>query len=467
MPIATVNPATGQTLESFDELTDDELEQRLAGAAAAAASYRMTPLTDRVRWLRAAADLLDAETDDIAATMTTEMGKTLRSARQEVTKCAGALRWYAENGPALLDPQPAPASEVGAERAYVVHQPIGVVLAIMPWNFPLWQVMRFAAPALMAGNVGLLKHASNVPRTALLLQDLFARAGFPVGAFTTLLISSSRIEAVLKDRRVAAATLTGSAPAGRAVAAAAGEALKKTVLELGGSDPFIVMPSADLDRAAQVGVTARCLNNGQSCINAKRFIVHRAVAEKFQELFVQRMAAQVVGDPIADATDIGPLATGSGRADVAGYVDDAIAKGASVLLGGQVPDGPGWFYPPTVLADITPDMDLYAEEVFGPVAAMFVVDSLTEAVELANAHPYGLGANLFSEDDDERSEFVRDIAAGMAFVNGNTTSYPQLPFGGVKDSGYGRELTALGMYEFMNAKTVWVGAASQPASTAE
>ena len=457
MPIATVDPATGQTLEEFAELSDAELEQRLAGAATAAARYRLTDVGQRVGWLRAAADLLDAETDAVADMMTTEMGKTLAAARQEVTKCATGLRYYAEQGPAFLAPVPADASAVGARDAWVSYQPIGVVLAVMPWNFPLWQAMRFAAPALLAGNVGLLKHASNVPRTALYLQDLFARAGFPDGVFTTLLIGSSRVEAVLRDSRVAAATLTGSAPAGRAVAAVAGEVLKKTVLELGGSDPFIVMPSADLERAADVAVTARCLNNGQSCINAKRFFVHRDVADAFGRLFAERMAAQVVGDPREDATDIGPLATESGRADVEAYVADAVAKGATVVVGGQRPDRPGWFYPPTVLTGITPDMDLYAEEVFGPVAAMFTVGSLAEAIELANAHPYGLGANLFSEDPDERATFVRDIAAGMAFVNGNTTSYPQLPFGGVKESGYGRELTDLGMREFMNAKTVWVG----------
>jgi len=467
MPIATVNPATGQTLQRFDELSDEHLEQRLAAAAAAARTYRLTPVSDRVGWLSAAADLLDAETDDAAAMMTTEMGKTLTSARQEVAKCATGLRWYAEHGPGLLEPQPADADAVGADRAYVEYQPIGVVLAVMPWNFPLWQVMRFAAPALMAGNVGLLKHASNVPRTALYLQDVFARAGFPEGIFTTVLIGSSRIEQVLRDPRVAAATLTGSAPAGRSVAAIAGGALKKTVLELGGSDPFIVMPSADLDSAARVAVTARCLNNGQSCINAKRFFVHRDVAERFGDLFAQMMAAQVVGDPTDPDTDIGPLATESGRDDVAAYVADALSKGATAVVGGQLPEGPGWYYPPTVLTGITEQMDLYAEEVFGPVAAMFVIDRLSEAVELANAHPYGLGANLFSEDEGERAQFIRDIAAGMAFVNGNTTSYPDVPFGGVKDSGYGRELTGLGMYEFMNAKTVWIGPSSVESAAAQ
>ncbi|HEY0127133.1 MAG TPA: aldehyde dehydrogenase family protein, partial [Blastococcus sp.] len=322
---------------------------------------------------------------------------------------------------------------------------------------PLWQAMRFAAPALMAGNVGLLKHASNVPQTALYLEEVFVRAGFPADVFQTLLIGSSTIEKVLRDDRVAAATLTGSAPAGQSVASIAGNALKKTVLELGGSDPFIVMPSADLAKAAEVAVTARNQNNGQSCIAAKRFFVHRDVAEQFTRLFAEKIGALTVGDPMAEDTQIGPLATESGRDDVERYVDDAVAKGATVLVGGKRVDRPGWFYEPTLLSDITPEMDLYSEEVFGPVAALFTVDSLAEAIEIANSHPYGLGANLWSEDEGERAEFITDVASGMAFVNGMVTSYPDLPFGGVKQSGYGRELTGLGMREFMNAKTVWIG----------
>jgi succinate-semialdehyde dehydrogenase/glutarate-semialdehyde dehydrogenase len=346
---------------------------------------------------------------------------------------------------------------VGAQRAYVVHQPIGVVLAIMPWNFPLWQAMRFAAPALMAGNVGLLKHASNVPQTALYLEELFGRAGFPDDVFQTLLIESKSIEQVLRDDRVAAATFTGSAPAGQSVASIAGNALKKTVLELGGSDPFIVMPSADLDKAAEVAVTSRNQNNGQSCIAAKRFFVHRDVAEEFTRLFSEKIAALTVGDPMDPDTQVGPLATRSGRDDVEKYVNDAVDKGATVLVGGRRVDRPGWFFEPTLLSGITPEMDLYFEEVFGPVAALFTVDSLEEAISIANSHPYGLGSNLWSEDEDERARFIRDIASGMAFVNGMVTSYPELPFGGVKQSGYGRELTQLGMYEFMNAKIVWIG----------
>jgi len=339
------------------------------------------------------------------------------------------------------------------------------VLAVMPWNFPLWQAMRFAAPALMAGNVGLLKHASNVPQTALYMEELFVKAGFPEHVFQTLLIGSKEIEKVLRDDRVAAATLTGSAPAGQSVASIAGDALKKTALELGGSDPFIVMPSADLDKAAEVAVTSRCQNNGQSCIAAKRFFVHADVAEEFTRLFADKLAALTVGDPMNEDTQVGPLATESGLEDVDGYVKDAVEKGATVVVGGQRPDGPGWYYPPTLLTAITPEMNLYGEEVFGPVAALFTVQDLDEAIAIANSHPYGLGANLWSEDADERARFVRDVASGMAFINGMVTSYPELPFGGVKQSGYGRELTALGMYEFMNAKSVWVGSSTRGASS--
>ncbi|MCW2763254.1 MAG: gabD2 [Marmoricola sp.] len=460
MAIATINPATGETLKTYEPLSEEALEEKIARAAAAWASYRLTTPEQRVGWLRAAADVLDADTDSVAELMTTEMGKTLASAKAEAGKCAKALRYYADHGPRFLEPEPRDAAAVGAEQAYVVHQPIGVVLAIMPWNFPLWQAMRFAAPALMAGNVGLLKHASNVPQTALYLEELFRKAGFPADVFQTLLIGSGTIERVLRDDRVVAATLTGSAPAGQSVAAIAGDALKKTVLELGGSDPFIVMPSAHLEKAAEVAVTARNQNNGQSCIAAKRFFVHRDVAEEFTRLFAEKVAALTVGDPMDEGTQVGPLATESGRDDVDRYVQDAIGKGATVLVGGKRVDRPGWFYEPTILTGITPEMDLYFEEVFGPVAALFTVDGLDEAIEIANSHPYGLGSNLWSEDEEERARFIRDIASGMAFVNGMVTSYPELPFGGVKQSGYGRELTELGMYEFMNAKTVWIGGPS-------
>jgi succinate-semialdehyde dehydrogenase/glutarate-semialdehyde dehydrogenase len=460
MAIATINPTTGETLKTYEPLSDQALEDKVGRAAAAFAAYRLTPVQDRVRWLRSAADVLEGDTDSVAELMTTEMGKTLASAKAEATKCVTALRYYAEHGPSFLEPERKDAAAVGAVDAYVTYQPLGVVLAIMPWNFPLWQAMRFAAPALMAGNVGLLKHASNVPQTALYLEELFRQAGFPDDVFQTLLIGSGTIERVLRDDRVVAATLTGSAPAGQSVASIAGDALKPTVLELGGSDPFIVMPSAHLDTAAEVATTARNQNNGQSCIAAKRFFVHRDVAEEFTRLFAEKIGALTVGDPMDPDTQVGPLATESGLEDVEKYVQDAVAKGATVLVGGKRPARPGWFYEPTLLTGITPEMDLYFEEVFGPVAALWTVDSLDEAIEIANSHPYGLGSNLWSEDEDERARFVRDIASGMAFVNGMTASYPDLPFGGIKQSGYGRELTELGMREFMNIKTVWVGGPS-------
>jgi succinate-semialdehyde dehydrogenase/glutarate-semialdehyde dehydrogenase len=407
--------------------------------------------------MRRAAGILDDEQDQIAAMMTTEMGKTLAAARQEVAKCATACRYYATHASGFLADETADARAVGAARAYVTYQPLGPVLAIMPWNFPLWQAMRFAAPALMAGNVGLLKHASNVPQTALFMQDLFTRAGFPAGAFQTLLVGSARVEGILRDERVAAATLTGSGPAGQSVASIAGSEIKKVVLELGGSDPFIVMPSADLPKAAEVAAFARCINNGQSCIAAKRFIVADAVYDEFERLFTRQMAAKSVGDPMLDSTDVGPLCSEQQRDDVEKLVADAVAKGARVLCGGAAPEGPGFYYPPTVLASVTPEMRAYAEEVFGPVATLYRVADIDEAIEVANGTEFGLGANAWTSDEAERDRFIRDLAAGMVFIDGNVTSYPELPFGGVRTSGYGRELSHHGIREFCNTKTVWVG----------
>ncbi len=456
MPISTTNPATGETIKTFDEHSDADVEAMLDRAATTFKTYRLTSFAERAGWLRAAADILDERTEDLARTMTTEVGKTYAASKAEVTKCAKGCRYYAEHAEAYLADEPADAEAVGAARAYARYQPLGPVLAIMPWNFPLWQAMRFAAPALMAGNVGLLKHASNVPQTALFMQELFEEAGFPAGAFQTLLISSGRVEKVLRDDRVVAATLTGSGPAGSSVASIAGDAVKKTVLELGGSDPFIVMPSADLERAARVGADARTLNNGQSCINAKRFIVHRDVADEFTRMFVDIMSGYRVGDPFDDDTDLGPLANEQGRADIEELVADAVDKGATVLCGGERPDGPGWFYPPTVLTGVTTDMRLYREEAFGPVAPVFVVDGIDEAIEVANGTDFGLGADPWTTDPEEIERFIRDLDAGMVFVNGNTTSYPELPFGGVKASGYGRELSMQGIREFCNLKTVWV-----------
>ncbi|MFB7981604.1 NADP-dependent succinic semialdehyde dehydrogenase [Streptomyces vinaceus] len=467
MPIATVNPANGETLKTFDELDAGQIEQRLAAAHAAFRAYRTTGFAERARLLDRAAELLDQERDDIARTMTIEMGKPLAAARAEAAKCAKAMRWYARNAEELLaDEHPAQAevADSGASRARVHYRPLGVVLAVMPWNFPLWQVVRFAAPALMAGNAGLLKHASNVPQTALYLGDLFRRAGFPEAVFQTLLVSSRAVEGILRDPRVAAATLTGSEPAGRAVAAVAGDEVKKTVLELGGSDPFVVMPSADVARAAEVAVTARVQNNGQSCIAAKRFLVHADVHEEFTRAFTARMAALTVGDPLSESTDVGPLATEQGRADVEALVEDALGRGATALCGGQRPQelpqalARGWFYEPTVLTGITPEMRIHREEAFGPVATVYRVRDLDHAVELANDTPFGLSSNVWTRDEAEQERFVRDIEAGGVFFNGMTASHPALPFGGVKRSGYGRELSGHGIREFCNVTTVWYAA---------
>ena len=457
MPIAVINPATGETEEKFAALSPAALDERLTRAAAAAASYRRTTFDARAGWMRAATDALDRDRDEVATMMTTEMGKTLAAARAEVEKCARACRFYADHAAAFLADEPADGPAVGARRAYVTYEPLGPVLAVMPWNFPLWQVIRFAAPALMAGNVGLLKHAPNVPRTALYLERLFADAGFPDGVFQALLIEVDEVEGVLRDPRVRAATLTGSVRAGRAVAAVAGGEVKTTVLELGGSDAFLVLPSAPLERAAQVATTSRCLNNGQSCISAKRFIVHADVADEFEARFVADMAALRVGDPTDPTTDVGPLVSEQGRATVEAQVDDATRQGARVLCGGSRPASPGWYYPPTVVTDITPAMRMYHEEVFGPVAALYRVPDLDAALALANDTPFGLGSNAWTTDPDEQRRCIRGLDAGAVFINGMTTSFPELPFGGVKQSGYGRELGAPGIREFCNAKTVWVG----------
>ena len=457
MAIATQNPATGETVKTFDALTDAEVDARLAKAAAAFAIYRLTSYDDRAGWMRAAADILDAEVEQLGALMTLEMGKTFKASKAEVGKCAKGCRFYAEHAAEFLADEVADAGAVGAVKAYARYQPIGAVLAIMPWNFPLWQAMRFAAPALMAGNVGLLKHASNVPQTAMYMEDLFRRAGFPADVFQTLLIGSGSVERVLRDDRVVAATLTGSTPAGRAVAAVAGDQLKHTVLELGGSDPFLVMPSADLVKSASVAVTARVQNNGQSCIAAKRFIVHEAVADEWEQLFADKMRALVLGDPMDDATDVGPLATEGGRKDVTELVEDARAKGATILVGGDAVDKPGWWYPPTIVTGITTDMRIYSEEVFGPVALVFRVADLDAAITLANDTEFGLSSNVWTTDAGDMDRCIRDLEAGQVFVNGMTISYNELPFGGIKNSGTGRELSAHGIREFTNIKTVWVG----------
>jgi succinate-semialdehyde dehydrogenase / glutarate-semialdehyde dehydrogenase len=457
MAIATTNPATGEIEKTFEARSDAEVGVCIARAASTAVDYRRTTFGERTGWMNAAAETLESRCEEIARVMTTEMGKTIVAARAEVLKCAKGCRFYAQHAASMLADEPADAAAVGATRAYVRYEPLGPVLAVMPWNFPLWQVIRFAAPALMAGNVGLLKHASNVPQTALLIEDTFRRAGFPEGAFQTLLIGASSVERILRDPRVRAATLTGSTPAGRSIGRIAGEELKPVVLELGGSDPFVVMPSADLEKAALTAVTARVQNNGQSCIAAKRFIVHDAVADAFERLFVARMQALRVGDPMDEQTDIGPLASEQGLLDVEAYVGDAVARGAQLLCGGRRLERPGWFYPPTVVTGVRPDMRMYHEEIFGPVAQLFRVGDADAAISLANATVFGLGSNVWTRDADEEARFVDALAAGAVFVNGMTTSYPELPFGGVKESGFGRELSSQGIRAFCNVKTVWVG----------
>lgn len=457
MAIATIDPTTGETVREFTEISGEEVDRRIALAHQTYLTHRLTGFAERSRLMHAAADLMDADADELSVTMTREMGKTRTSARGEIAKCTKTMRFYADNAEKFLADKPGDAAAVGAEDAYVHYLPIGPVLAVMPWNFPLWQVVRFAAPALMAGNVGLLKHASNVPQCAQYLGEVFTRAGFDEGCFQALLIGSRHVERVLRDPRVRAATLTGSEPAGRSVASIAGDEIKHTVLELGGSDAFVVMPSADLDRAVPMAVTARTQNNGQSCIAGKRFIVHADIFDAFTEKFTEQMKALRVGDPMDDDTDIGPLCSEQAVKDVEALVDPAVAAGAKLLCGGKRIDGPGSFYPPTIVTDIPTDSKLYGSEVFAPVASLYKVANIDEAVELTNSIDYGLGSVAWTQDPAERDRFIRDLEAGAVTINGMTTSYPELPFGGVKRSGYGRELSGEGIREFCNAKTVWVG----------
>lgn len=458
MAIATTNPSTGVTEQTFEPHDAAEVQRRIGLADRATKTMRTTSFAERAGWMRAAADLVEADADALAVIMTTEMGKPLAQAKAEALKCAKGMRFYAEHAETFLADEPLddPGS-VNASSAYAVYQPLGVVLAVMPWNYPLWQVVRFAAPALMAGNSGLLKHASNVPQAALYLDTVFTRGGFPEGAFSTLLIGSKEVAGVLRDSRVKAVTLTGSEPAGREVAANAGGQIKKAVLELGGSDPFVVMPSADLEKAVDVAVTARVQNNGQSCIAAKRFIVHTDVYDRFAALFAERFAALVVGDPMDPTTDVGPLATESGRDELAELVDDAVAQGATVLAGGHALDRAGWFYEPTIIADLHDGMRLVMEEAFGPVASLYRVESREEARDIANQTTFGLSSAVWTTDADDQTFFIESLDAGAVFINGMTVSYPELPFGGIKDSGYGRELAAAGIREFCNLKTVWKG----------
>ena len=452
MAIASINPATGETLHVFEPLSPEGLEGKLALAAAAFRAYRRTSFAARAQWLANAARILSDEKRQFGRTMTLEMGKTLASAIAEAEKCAWACRYYAEQGAQHLADE---TVATNASRSFVRYEPIGPVLAVMPWNFPFWQVFRFAAPALMAGNVGLLKHSSNVPQCALAIEDILCRAGFPQGAFQTLLIGSRETAGVLADDRVAAATLTGSEPAGRSVASQCGQHIKKTVLELGGSDPFIVMPSANLDEAIATAVKARTINNGQSCIAAKRFIVADGVYDAFTRGFVAAMKALRIGDPMAPETEVGPLATAAIRDDLHAQVERAAAAGARVVLGGHRIDGPGYFYEPTVLEGVPRNSDVFREEFFGPVAMLFRVLDAAEAIELANDSPFGLGSSVWTRDAAEQECFIGEIEAGSVFVNGMVASDPRLPFGGVKRSGYGRELSVFGIREFVNIKTVW------------
>jgi succinate-semialdehyde dehydrogenase / glutarate-semialdehyde dehydrogenase len=453
MPIATTNPATGELIRVFDPNSSAEVDAKIQKAHEAFRAHRRTSFADRAVKMRRAAEILEKEKDRWARLMTLEMGKTLKSAGDEALKCALACRYYADNAEHFLADE---AIATNAGKSFVAYQPLGVVLAVMPWNFPFWQVFRFAAPALMAGNGGLLKHASNVPQCALAIEEILCRAGFSEGEFLTLLIESSQVARVIDDPRVAAATLTGSEPAGRQVASQCGKQIKRTVLELGGSDPFIVMPSANLEEAAQTAVKARCINNGQSCIAAKRFIVHDSIYAEFERRFVEGMQALKVGDPMAAGIDVGPLAT----AQIVGELDDqvkrAVSGGARLLTGGKRVSGPGNFYQPTALGEVPKSCPVYYEEIFGPVAMLFRVSGIDEAIEVANDSDFGLASSVWTNDEAERGRFVGEIEAGAVFVNGMVASDPRLPFGGIKNSGYGRELSAFGIREFCNIKTVWI-----------
>ncbi|MDQ3137031.1 MAG: NAD-dependent succinate-semialdehyde dehydrogenase [Gemmatimonadota bacterium] len=453
MAIATINPATGETLRTFTPLTAAELEARLDCAASAYRRHRRTSFADRRRLMHEAAQILEAEKEAFGRLMVTEMGKPLKAAIEEAAKCALGCRYYAEHAEQFMADEPI---DTAASASWVAYQPIGPVLAVMPWNFPFWQVFRFAAPALMAGNVGLLKHASNVPQCGLAIEDVFRRAGFPEGCFQTLLIETDQVRRVIEDPRVAAVTLTGSTGAGSQVASAAGKVIKKSVLELGGSDPFVVMPTADLDAAVRTAVKARTINNGQSCIAAKRFIIHESIADEFERRYVAGFRALTVGDPMDPATDIGPLANESQVLTIAEQVQRSVAAGATLLTGGKRLDRPGFWYEPTVLTGVTSDSPAYQDEVFGPVAILFRVPGVDEAIRLANDSPFGLGASAWTSDPAERRRFIDEIEAGMVFINAMVASDPRVPFGGVKQSGYGRELSRHGMHEFVNAKTVWV-----------
>jgi succinate-semialdehyde dehydrogenase / glutarate-semialdehyde dehydrogenase len=453
MAISTINPATGETLKTFTALTDREIETKLARSQQTFVKYRATPINQRAEWMSAAAALLEQNKAQYGQIMTLEMGKPIKGAIAEVEKCAVVCRYYAENAAKFLADIPAATD---ASSSFIRYQPLGAILAVMPWNFPFWQVFRFAAPALMAGNVGLLKHASNVPQCALAIEDIFTQAGFPPGVFQTLLVGSDKVSDLIGDDRISAATLTGSEVAGASLAAAAGKQIKKVVLELGGSDPFIVMGSADLETAVATAATARMLNNGQSCIAAKRFIVVEEIAAQFQQKLVEKFAALKVGDPMQPDTDLGPLATPNILKDLDYQVTQSVKDGAKVLIGGKQLDCPGNYYAATILSEIPPGSPAEKEEFFGPVALLFKVADLDAAIKLANNTPFGLGASAWTNQATERDRLIEELEAGAVFINSMVKSDPRMPFGGIKKSGYGRELGSQGIHEFVNIKTVWV-----------
>ncbi len=454
MAIATINPATGEVVKTFQALSDSEIDKKLQLAVQVFQAERATPFSVRAKRMMKAADILERDKEKFAHLMTLEMGKTYKSAVAEAAKCTTACRDYAENTEKFMADE---IVETGAKKSFIRYLPIGPILAVMPWNFPFWQVIRFAAPALMAGNVGLLKHASNVPQCALALESIFLEAGFPEGAFQSLLIGSGQVDALLNDPRVRAATLTGSEQAGIQVGVGAAKRIKKVVLELGGSDPFIVMPSADLEAAVTTAVQARVQNNGQSCIAAKRFIVANSIADEFERKFVSKMQSLQIGDPFDDKTELGPLATPDGVKDLDADVQQSVKAGAKLLTGGHPLDRKGNFYAPTVLTNIPKGSPAYAEELFGPVASIFRVKDQDEAIRLANDVRFGLGASAWTNDEKEQQRFINELEAGMVFINKMVASDTRIPFGGVKASGHGRELSLVGIREFLNAKTVWIG----------
>ncbi len=460
MPIESINPASGQVIRKFDEMSPEVAASVVAAAHDTWLTWRDVSFADRAPLMKKAASILRGQKDELAALMASEMGKPLKQGVAEAEKCAWVCDYYADNAESQLSAQ---IIKTDAEKSYVAFQPIGVVLAVMPWNFPLWQVYRFAAPALMAGNVGVLKHASNVTGCALVMEEMFRQAGFPKNAFRTLVIGSKQVEAVIRNPLVKAVTLTGSTPAGKAVASQAGSVLKKTVLELGGSDAYVVLEDADMESAVSTCVDSRLINSGQSCIAAKRFIVVESVLKDFTDRFVARMKSKKVGDPFVDGTDVGPMARTDLRDDLHKQVTESVSKGAGLLIGGEIPPGAGAYYPPTVLVDVTPGMPAHDEELFGPVAAIIRAKDEDDAVRIANGSVFGLGSAVFSRDLARAERVALRLEAGSAFVNASVASDPRLPFGGVKESGYGRELGSFGIKEFLNIKTVYM---KRPGSSA-